>query len=93
MTPEEKEKQRKQQEMIEKAKFYSGNYAYNSWIVKQAEEDLKQRNENINDFIYAKLDEMIEETDDLETKNMILKKKEEFLQEDISNLKKQLRDR
>lgn len=88
LSPEEKaaedEKNRKIEESIERAKYNSGSYSYNNWIVRQSKEDYSNR---VNDFIYKKIDEMIEEAEDPETKIMLLKKKNQFLQEDINKMK------
>lgn len=80
----EDEENAKQEAEIEKAKFRSGHYTYNNWIVPHATEEWQNQ---LNNFAYKKIDQMIEETDDPEQKILLLKRKNEMLQEDIKNRK------
>lgn len=78
----EDEEKRKMEKIIEKASYSS--FLNNSWIVQQAKEDYSN---SVNDFIYKKMDEMIEEAEDPDTKIMLLKKKNKMLSEDLKKQK------
>ncbi len=80
----EDEKKAKQEAEIEKLKFYSGHYTYNNWIVPHA---TKEWQKQLNNEVYEKIEQMIEATDEPEQKILLLKAKNEMLQEDIKNLR------
>lgn len=86
LSPEERatedEEKQKQEKMLEASRYKS--YLSDSWITKHINEPFSNR---INDAIYKRMDEMIEQAEDPETKIMLLKKKNEMLQDDISKLK------
>lgn len=87
LSPEERatedEEKRKNEKVLEKASYSST--LNNSWIIRQAKEDYSTK---INDFVYKKMDEMIEQAENPETKTMLLKKKNQFLEEDINKIEK-----
>ena len=76
--------ERKNEEIIDKARYQSSLYANNNWIVKHSQEDYANE---INKIVYAKMDEMIEHAEATETKIMLLEKKNKMLQEDLKNKK------
>ena len=93
LTVEEREREdceeRERQQNIDAARYKCefGSHKHDAWLKRQIEEDVNKRNLEINKFIYEKLDEAIESAEDADTKIMLLKKKNDFLEEDLRKKK------
>ena len=89
LTPEEREKEdyeeQERQKNIDVAryKYEFGAHKHDAWLKKHIEVDVNERKSEINKLIYKKLDEAIEGAEDADTKIMLLKKKNDFLEQDI----------
>lgn len=85
---EDYEEQKRQRNIdIARRKYEFGSHKYDAWLKRQIETDIDEGNSEIDKLIYQKLDEAIEAAEDADTKIMLLKTKNDFLEEDLRKKK------